>query len=54
MLIDWTRVKEGKCVFVCLLFGRERERRERASEKVNWLFVPSLRFNQTQRIASSR
>lgn len=50
MLIDWTRVKEGKCVFVCLPFGREREE----SEKVNWLFVPSLRFNQTQRIASSR
>lgn len=49
MLIDWTRVKEGKCVYVCLLFGREREE----SEKVNWLFV-CLRFNQTQRIASSR
>lgn len=52
MLIDWTEVKEGKCVCVCLLFGRERE--ERVSEKVNWLFVRSLRFNQTQRIASSR
>lgn len=28
MLIDWTRVKEGKCVYVCLLFG-EREKRVR-------------------------